>query len=150
MFFNKLFVFSLKYCYYNNKIGEIMDINNFEQAFKNSINLIQVTETEWKINCGASFINHQPMDIRLIKVNDKWYFSDKKQTLRYMNDLYELNSNDVKSCISNVLKIYGFSIQSGSLMAEIPTSSDILDKFFDYIMCVAQLANMYAFFDEPK
>ncbi|HIV01138.1 MAG TPA: hypothetical protein IAA62_01085 [Candidatus Caccopulliclostridium gallistercoris] len=127
-----------------------MDIKNFEESFKNPTNLVKISDAEWKINCDASFIDGKPLDIRLVNLNNKWYFTDKKQTLRYMNDLYELNAKDVKSCITNVLKIYGFSIQAGALIAEIPTASAIMDKFFDYIMCVGQLTNMYAFFDEPK
>ena len=127
-----------------------MEIKKFEEAFKNPTYLVKSGDAEWKINCDETFIDSKPQDNGLVKLNNKGYFTDKKQTLRYMNDLYELNAKDVKSCITNVLKIYGFSIQAGALIAEIPTASAIMDKFFDYIMCVGQLTNMYAFFDEPK
>ena len=126
-----------------------MDIKNFEQALGDGIKLTAVSSNEWKVEASATFLDGKPLDIRLINAGDKWYYTDKKQTLRYMNDLYELNAKDVKSCISSVLKVYGFSIQSGALMAEVPNTSTIWDKFFDYIMCIGQLANMYAFFDEP-
>ena len=87
-----------------------MDIKNFEEVFNNATSLTQISQAEWKINCEASFIDGKPLDIRLINLNNRWFFTDRKQTLRYMNDLYELNAKDVKSCITNVLKIYGFSI----------------------------------------
>ena len=69
-----------------------MDIRNFEEVFKNATNLVQIGQAEWKINCDASFIDGKPLDIRLSNVGHKWYFTDKKQTLRYMNDLYELDA----------------------------------------------------------
>ncbi len=127
-----------------------MDITKFQEAINNSLKLVEIAPNEWKVMCDASFIDGKPLDIRLITNGTKWFFTDKKQTLKYMNELYELGANDVKACISSVLKVYGFSIQSGSLLAEIPSASSIMDKFFDYIMCVGQLTNMYAFFDEPK
>lgn len=127
-----------------------MVIQSFENAFKGAIKLVPVSENEWKIVCNASFIDGKPLDIRLVNNGTKWQITDKKQTLRYMNDLYELNAKDVKSCISNVLKVYGFQIQAGALIVDIPSESAIMDKFFDYIMCVGQLTNMYAFFDEPN
>jgi len=127
-----------------------MDIKNFEEVLQGGIALKEISSKEWKVEASATFLDGKPLDIRLVNIGNKWLYTDKKQTLRYMNDLYELNAKDVKSCISAVLKVYGFSIQSGALVAEIPTASVIWDKLFDYIMCVGQLANMFAFFDEPN
>ena len=46
--------------------------------------------------------------------------------MKYMNDMYDLKSSDVKMCISNVLKIYAFSINSGILNVEIPSLQTFL------------------------
>ena len=127
-----------------------MDIKNFEEALQGGIKLTSVSPNEWKVEASASFLDGKPLDIRLVNAGSKWFFTDKKQTLRFMNEVYELNAKDVKACISAVLKIYGFSIQSGALMAEVTSASVIWDKLFDYIMCVGQLTNMFAFFDEPQ
>ena len=66
-----------------------------------------------------------------------------------MNTLYELKAPDVKNCISAVVKIYGFSIVSGELLATIRSEEGIKELLYNYIICIGQLANMYAFFDKP-
>ena len=76
-------------------------------------------------------------------------FSDKKNTLKFMNTLYELKSPDVKNCIAAVVKIYGFSIVSGELFATIRSEESIKETFYNFIICIGQLVNMYAFFDKP-
>ena len=103
----------------------------------------------YKIDTGATFINGKEIVLFIEQKNDKWYLSDNKITMKYMNDMYDLKSSDVKMCISNVLKIYAFSINSGILNVEIPSLQTLPDKIFDMIMCIGQLANMFAFFDKP-
>ena len=103
----------------------------------------------FKIDTGATFINGKEIYLFIEQKNDKCYLTDNKITMKYMNDMYDLKSSDVKMCISNVLKIYGFSITSGILNVEIPSLDTLPDKVFDMIMCIAQLANMFAFFDKP-
>ena len=66
-----------------------MDIKNFEQALGDGIKLTAVSSNEWKVEASATFLDGKPLDIRLINAGDKWYYTDKKQTLRYMNDLYD-------------------------------------------------------------
>ena len=126
-----------------------MDIVQIENAFKGLVDVRKTAENEWRVFCDASFMDGKSIEIYITSLNGKWYFTDKKYTLKYMNELYELKSPDVQSCMKNVLKIYGFSLKAGAIFAEIPTPSAISDKFFDTIMCIGQLANMYAFFDEP-
>ena len=53
-------------------------------------------------------------------------------------------------CITNVLKVYGFAISSGVIVTEITSLDLVVDKAFDMIMCIGQLANMFAFFDKPE
>lgn len=125
---------------------------NFEEItsqINDAITLKQLTPTSWQITSGASFLNGDHINVVLENRNDAWILTDGKETLKYMNELYELKSNDVKMCITNILKIYGFSISSGNLVALINSPTALVNKYFDYIMCVGQLANMFAFFDKP-
>lgn len=113
------------------------------------IQLVQISPTTWKVASDATFLNGNEIMVFLENRNGNWFYTDGKETLKYMNELYELKSADVKMCVSNILKIYGFSITSGYLTAPIPNASVMMDKYFDMIMCIGQLANMFAFFDKP-
>ena len=62
----------------------------------------------------------------------------------------EQKSQDVKNCIASVVKIYGFSVVSGELVAILRSENSLKETFYNFIMCVGQLANMYAFFDKPE
>lgn len=125
---------------------------NFEEIISglhDAITVKQITPTSWQIQSGATYLNGNSIKVFLKDHNGEWLLTDEKETLKYMNELYELKSGDVKMCIANILKIYGFSISGGQLVTPINSSSSLLDKYFDYIMCVGQLTNMFAFFDKP-
>ena len=121
----------------------IQSINNHPVTIK------QVGPSAWKMQSEATFLNGNEIVVYLENQNDNWFFTDNKETLKYMNELYELKSADVKMCITNILKIYGFSITQGRLTAPIPNPTVVMDKYFDFIMCIGQLSNMFAFFDKP-
>lgn len=83
------------------------------------------------------------------KDGDKLLLTDNKTTLKFMNDLYELKSVDVKKCINDILKLYNFNLSKGEIFSEI--STDILkSRYMELIICVSQLVNMYVFFDTPN
>jgi hypothetical protein len=127
-----------------------MTIEQIQQKIhENPIKLLQLTPTTWKVVSDATFLNGNEIVVLLENRDGNWFFTDGKETLKYMNELYELKSPDVKMCIANILKIYGFSITSGFLTAPIANLSTFMDKYFDMIMCIGQLANMFAFFDKP-
>lgn len=126
-----------------------MTIEEAKLKLNSALSLVEVSPSMWKISSQATFLNGAEIPVFLEQKNDKWFLTDGKETLKYMNELYELKSADVKMCISNILKIYGFSISSGQLIAPILDVSTLMDKYFDFIMCVGQLANMFAFFDKP-
>ena len=67
-----------------------------------------------------------------------------------MNDLYELTSIDVKKCINDILKLYNFKLVKGEIFTEINSENEVNKRLNDFIMCAAQLINMFIFFDEPK
>lgn len=124
-------------------------IDKIKPMLSNIIRLEQINDNVYKIETPATFINGEMLGIFFEKKGDNWILTDQKQTLKYMHELYELKSPDVKMCISNIIKIYGFSISGGTLIAEVNKPEEFNEKLFDYIMCIGQLANMFAFFDKP-
>lgn len=127
-----------------------MTISDVNVSASTMFEVTPVALNEWQVKTKAVFQNGEDIKIFLVNERDTWYITDKKNTLRYMNDVYDLKAPDVKSCISAVIKIYGFSITAGALRANVSDEIDLQTKLFDYVMCIGQLANMYAFFDKPE
>ena len=126
-----------------------MDIVSIAEQLSKVAKLKKVDNNEFEIVTEAKIDAKTPIKIFLRKTEDDVVMCDKKHTLKYMNNIYELKSLDVKSCIASVIRIYGFSIASGELLSNNITSKNVLETFYHFIICVGQLANMYAFFDKP-
>ena len=126
-----------------------MDIVSLANKLAKIASVKNTAANEYEIVTGAKINSKTPIKIFLIESEGSIKFSDKKSTLKYMNQLYELKAPDVKNCISAVIKLYGFSIVSGELLATLRSESSLKEVFYNYIICVGQLANMYAFFDKP-
>lgn len=126
-----------------------MNIGNIVSKLKNIVEVKKVSNTEYEILTGAKITPRVPIQISIVEENDVIKFTDKKSTLKYMNGLYELKSTDVKNCISAVIKVYGFSVTSGELVGAIRSEESLVETFYNFIICIGQLANMYVFFDKP-
>ena len=126
-----------------------MTFEEISSKINSSIGLKQSSPNIWQIVSEATFLNGNSIKVFLEQKGDEWFLVDGKETLKYMNELYELKSADVKMCITNILKIYGFSISGGQLTAPLSNITVVMDKYFDFIMCIGQLTNMFAFFDKP-
>ena len=122
---------------------------NFEKIFAQPIKLVKISESEYIIGHGATFRDGTPITVKIVKDLGTFVLSDDKCALKYMNEHYELKAPDVKMCITNVVKLYGFSIQGGQLLAKLTKEEEVVSKFFDFINCIIQLANMHVFFDSP-
>ena len=118
------------------KIGKIAKVN-------------EISQNEYEIITGAKITPKTPITLYLSEKNGSFFFCDHKNTLKYMSQIYELKSIDVKNCISSVIKIYGYNITSGEIFANIKSESALLETYYNFIICIGQLANMYAFFDKP-
>lgn len=127
-----------------------MTTNDFNIALSSAFKLNPISANEYEIKTTGTFPTGEELKIYLVKEGDSWFLTDKKNTLKYMNNVYDLKATDVKSCISAVIKIYGFTITAGNLRAEIIDEVDFSSKILDYIMCIGQLTNMYVFFDQPE
>lgn len=119
-----------------NKLGKITTVKNTDK-------------NEFELVTGAKINSKTPVRIYLKEENGSIKLSDNKETLKFMNKIYELKSLDVKNCIASVIKIYGFSIISGELVAILKSEETLKETFYNFIICIGQLANMYAFFDAP-
>lgn len=126
-----------------------MDIVSIAEQLSKVAKLKKVDNNEFEIVTDAKIDAKTPIKIFLRKTENNVVMCDKKHTLKYMNNIYELKSLDVKGCIASVIRIYGFSIVSGELISNNITSKNVLESFYNFIICVGQLANMYAFFDKP-
>lgn len=126
-----------------------MDIVEVVEKLSKVAKLKKVAENEYEIMTDAKIDSKTPIKIFLRKTDAGLVMCDNKHTLKYMNNIYELKSLDVKGCIASVIKIYGFSILSGELIANLVNPKNVMETFYNYIICVGQLANMYAFFDKP-
>ena len=126
-----------------------MTISEISSTLGSAFSLSPVALNEWEVKTNANFKNGEEFKIYLVNEKDTWYLTDKKATLQYMNAVYDLKATDVKNCIAAVIKIYGFSIIQGCLRAEVMDEVQLSTRIFDYIICIGQLANMYAFFDKP-
>ncbi len=127
-----------------------MTSNDVNIALSSMFILSPVSSGVYEIKSKATFQNGENIKIYLVNEKNEWYLTDKKNTLKYMNEMYDLKASDVKSCIAAVIKIYGFTINAGELRGKIYDEIQLQNRVFDYIMCIAQLVNMYAFFDKPE
>lgn len=126
-----------------------MDIVEAVEKLSKVAKLKKVEQNEYEIITDAKIDSKTPIKMFLRKTDTGLVMCDNKHTLKFMNNIYELKSLDVKGCIASVIKIYGFSILSGELIANLTNPKTIMETFYNYIICVGQLANMYAFFDKP-
>lgn len=96
-----------------------MDIVEVIEKLSKVAKLKKVKENEYEIITDAKIDSKTPIKIFLRKTDAGLVMCDNKHTLKYMNNIYELKSLDVKGCIASVIKIYGFSILSGELIANL-------------------------------
>ncbi|HPF92778.1 MAG TPA: hypothetical protein PLV65_02505, partial [Tenuifilaceae bacterium] len=79
-----------------------MDKNTIIKAINNCFIVKEINENKFQILTQAK-MQKKPVVLFLEKINDKWLLMDKKQTIKLMNKIYELNAPDVKNCITNVI-----------------------------------------------
>lgn len=127
-----------------------MELNELAENIKNSIKTKRINNNEYQIQTNLFFSDDSPYSVFLMQdQNGNRIISDKKKTLEYMDDFYELESNDVKSSIKSILDIYGIKIYQKALVKKLSSKDDVTTAFYEFVSCISQLANMYVFFNKP-
>ena len=128
-----------------------MELKELSEQLKNAITTKRINENEYQIQTKLFFSDETPYEIYLMQdKNGTRILTDKRRTLRYMDDFYELESEDVKSSIAEILDLYGVKVYQKALVLKLQENDDIVTMFNEFIQCIGQLINMYVFFDKPK
>lgn len=113
-------------------------------------NFIKINEELFEILTEAEYQPAIKVKIFVKKIGEKFYITDNQNTLRFMNAKYELKAPDVKQCINDVVKHYGFVINKGEILTELKPSDNYNKKYNDLLACSFTLANMFIFFESPN
>ena len=128
-----------------------MELKELSEQIKNSITAKRINDNEYQFQTSLFFSDNTPYEIYLMQdINGNRILTDKRSTLRFMDDFYELDSEDVKSSISEILELYGIKLYQKALVLKLQENDDIVTMFYEFIQCIGQLINMYVFFDKPK
>ena len=128
-----------------------MELKELSEQIKNSITAKRINDNEYQFQTSLFFSDNTPYEIYLMQdKNGNRILTDKRRTLRFMDDFYELDSEDVKSSISEILELYGIKLYQKALVLKLQENDDIVTMFYEFIQCIGQLINMYVFFDKPK
>ncbi len=110
----------------------------------------KIDEDCFQILTSSEITDGVSVKIFIKRKNGKIYLCDDKNTLRFMNKKYELTAPDVKMCINDVVKYYGFAIDKGEIITELKAKDNYSKRYNDLIVCCCTLANMFIFFDSPQ
>lgn len=128
-----------------------MELKQLAENIKNSITTKRINDNEYQIQTNLFFSDDTPYSVFLMQdKNGNKILTDKRKTLEYMDDFYELDSNDVKSSIASILDIYGMKIYQKALVKKLQPTDDISTIYFEFVSCISQLVNMYVFFNKPE
>ena len=128
-----------------------MELNQLSEQIKNSIKTKKINENEYQIQTNLFFSDDSPYEVFLMQdKNGNRILTDKRRTLKYMDEFYELDSDDVKTSISSILEIYGIKLYQNALVQKLKETDDIATSYFEFVSCITQLVNMYVFFDKPN
>ena len=119
-------------------------LDNLSKEFET----IKIDKTFIEIKTNLEFKKGINLRVFIKKIEDKYILTDNKNTLRYMNTLYNLSSKDVIQCVNDIVNHYKLRIDKGEIFGEV-TENNIKRKFLEFISCLEMLANMFLFFDEP-
>ncbi len=127
-----------------------MDITKLSEKCAKALSIKSVGQNKWELVTEYKFLNGEKMSLFIQQEASKCFLCDNKSTIKYLNELYELKSPDVMSCVGNILKLYGVKMIAGELILELPNENKFIEKFNNFVMCITQLANMFVFFDKPE
>lgn len=124
-----------------------MDLDKILSDF---IEVKEIKPNYFQVKTNAVFMGNITLYAVVEKKGDVYRISDNKQILTFMNNYYELKSNDIAKCIVTVLKVNRMKVANGEIFCEFKEENLIPQKLTDFILCAGQLIRMYAFFEAPK
>lgn len=127
-----------------------MDISKLSDKCAKALSIKNLAPNKWEIVTDYKFLNGEKICLFIKQEASKCFLCDNKCTIKYLNELYELKSPDVMSCVGNILKLYGVKMIAGELILEFANENKFIEKFNNFVMCITQLANMFVFFDKPE
>lgn len=127
-----------------------MELGELAEQIKNSIKTKRINENEYKIQTNFIFSDETKLDLFLMRSKDgTTILTDKKKTLTYMSEFYEIESKDVKKSIKDITDIYDITRYQNALVYKLKSTDDIVTTYIEFLSCVAQLVNMFVFFKNP-
>lgn len=128
-----------------------MEITKMVEMLSNAISIKKINDKTFQIVSKAEFEDETAIEVYLMEdANGKKILTDKKKTFQYMDEIYDLKSDDVKSSIDSILNIYGYTKYQDAIVCKLKEDDDICEKYFQFITCIGQLANMFVFFNKPE
>ena len=76
-----------------------MNFNEISNKLKETFKTEVLNPNVLKLHTGACFINGTPISLVIENKNNKMFLTDGKETLKYMNDLYDLKQVMLKCAL---------------------------------------------------
>lgn len=128
-----------------------MELQELSEQIKNSITTKKINENEYQIQSNLFFSDDTPFEVYLMKdQKGNRILTDKRRTMKYMDEFYELSFDDVKTSISSIIDLYGIKLYRDALVYKLQEKDNISTAYFEFVCCIGQLINMYVFFDKSQ
>ena len=114
---------------------EIIKLMNSERE------TIKIDNTLTEVKTDVEFKKGIFNRIFIKKIGDEFFITDNKNTLRFMNTLYQLTAKDVKDCINDVVHHYKFKIEKGEILGPI-TKLNAKKRFNEFLICTTKSAGL--------
>ncbi len=128
-----------------------MELQELSEQIKNSITTKKINENEYQIQSNLFFSDDTPFEVYLMQdQKGNRILTDKRRTMKYMDEFYELSFDDVKTSISSIIDLYGIKLYRDALVYKLQEKDNISTAYFEFVCCIGQLINMYVFFDKSQ
>ncbi|MBR5012632.1 MAG: DUF1828 domain-containing protein [Clostridia bacterium] len=84
------------------------------------------------------------------KTEDGYKISDHKLVCTFLSKIFDLNSEDVKQCIQEVLNINRVQLKKGEVFVTLNQEHNLNFFVSNFLVAVGQLIRMQVFFDKPE
>ena len=84
------------------------------------------------------------------KTEDGYRISDHKLVCTFLSKIFDLNSEDVKLCIQEVLNINRVQLKKGEVFVNLKNEHNLNFFVSNFLVAVCQLIRMQVFFDKPE